>query len=155
MILNFKEFNESSDFRLTAGIAIKYIDNILLVHPTNSSWHKNTLGIPKGKIEKGEDPIEAAIRETREETGIIIDPIQLKGSEMYECYRYNEEGKATGQLLYFKMEIMDLSEIGIYDLKVPKSQLQLKEVDWAGFVPISNAYGMIERFQMIILDRMS
>jgi 8-oxo-dGTP pyrophosphatase MutT (NUDIX family) len=156
MILNFKQFNESSsEFRMTAGVAIKYMNNILLIHPSNSSWHKNTLGIPKGKIEKGEDPIEAAIRETQEETGILINPNQLIGSEMLECYRYDKEGKATGQLLYFNMEISDLSEIGLYDVKVPKEQLQLKEVDWAGFVPISDAYSLIERFQMIILDRLS
>ena len=67
MILNFESFNESiSKPKIAAGIAVRYLDMILLVHPTNSSWHKNNLSIPKGKIEEGEDPLEAAIREMRE-----------------------------------------------------------------------------------------
>lgn len=159
MILNFKSFNESaSKPRIAAGIAIKYLDMILLVHSTNSSWHKNNLSIPKGKIEDGEDPLEAAIREMREETGIIVKPEhvsnQLDLSPM-ESYKYDNSGKLTGQLIYFNMLIQDLSEIGLIDLKVPKSQLQLEEVDWAGFIPIKDAYGMIHRSQMIILDRLS
>jgi 8-oxo-dGTP pyrophosphatase MutT (NUDIX family) len=159
MILNFKSFNESMNQpRIAAGIAIKYMDTILLVHATNSSWHKNNLSIPKGKIEKGEDPLEAAIRELKEETGIIIKPDhisnQLDLSPM-ESYKYDDSGKLTGQLIYFSMVIQDLSEIDLIDLKIPRSQLQLEEIDWAGFVPIKDAYGMIHRSQMIILDRLS
>lgn len=44
----------------------------LLVHPGGPYWKNKPeegWGIPKGKIEEGEVPIEAAIRETWEETG--------------------------------------------------------------------------------------
>jgi 8-oxo-dGTP pyrophosphatase MutT (NUDIX family) len=41
--------------------------------------------IPKGEIEKGEDPKEAAIRETYEETG--IKPIIIRKVETIEIYR--------------------------------------------------------------------
>jgi predicted NUDIX family NTP pyrophosphohydrolase len=45
---------------------------VLLVHPGGPLWAKRDLGawsIPKGEIEPGEDPLEAARREVEEETG--------------------------------------------------------------------------------------
>lgn len=41
---------------------------LLLVHPANAKH--NIFGIPKGHIEENEKPLDAAIRETLEETGI-------------------------------------------------------------------------------------
>ena len=35
-------------------------------------------GLPGGKIEDGERPADAAVRETQEETGISISPLRLK-----------------------------------------------------------------------------
>ena len=46
---------------------------VLLVHPGGPYWAKKEVGtwsIPKGEIEHHEDFLEAAIRETQEETGI-------------------------------------------------------------------------------------
>lgn len=48
-------------------------DRILLGHATgNAHWD-----IPKGKIEEGEDPIDAALREVWEETGIVLQKEDL------------------------------------------------------------------------------
>ena len=46
-----------------AGVAIIYNNQILMVHPTPASWKTPTLGIPKGKVEPGEDLLTAAVRE--------------------------------------------------------------------------------------------
>jgi predicted NUDIX family NTP pyrophosphohydrolase len=46
---------------------------VLLVHPGGPFWAKKDLGawsIPKGEIEPGEDPLQAAKREFQEETGV-------------------------------------------------------------------------------------
>jgi len=136
-----------------AGVAIVWQNSILLVHPTGSSWQKNTLGIPKGGIEEGEDPLEAAVRELSEEVGISIDPSQLDPEPLI-ANNYNSSGVLKWQLVYFVLKINELEEIGLIDTRVPKEQLQTEEVDWAGFVPIESAYSKMHRSQLIILDRL-
>jgi predicted NUDIX family NTP pyrophosphohydrolase len=54
-------------YRIRDGIL-----EVFLVHPGGPFWEKKDLGvwsIPKGEIDEGEDPLEAARREFKEETG--------------------------------------------------------------------------------------
>lgn len=150
--LNFNRFLKESAKtpKDAAGIVILYQNMILLTHPTNASWKKGTCGIPKGGIELGEDPLEAAIRELYEETGIMVTLEQLDPSP--ETIALHEKNR-TRSLTYFICRIEDLSEIGLTDLKVPKSKLQLDEIDWAKFVGPEEAYPITLPQQLIILDR--
>lgn len=154
MIKKFEEFSKNYQVKSTAGIAVVYDNKILLVHPTNSSWVKPTLGIPKGIVEPGEDLIAAAIREFSEEVGIFLSGSQFD-KEIHQIDMYNTLGKHTGVLSYIVYKISDLSEIGLTSLTVPKTQLQQEEVDWAGFIDIKEAYSKVTRNQLIILDRLS
>ena len=155
-ILKFNDFisegEKAATRRMAVGVAVVYDNKILLIHPTNASWRKPTCGIPKGGIEPGEEPIDGALRELMEETGIALSPDQLE-SETYRTYFYNSHNEVTGQLVYFVCKVSDLSEIGLSSEKVPKSQLQLEEVDWAKFISAKEAYPLISREQLIILDR--
>jgi 8-oxo-dGTP pyrophosphatase MutT (NUDIX family) len=47
---------------------------ILLVKPT----YKDTWQFPGGGVEAGEPPEAAAVREAREETGLVLDPTELR-----------------------------------------------------------------------------
>jgi predicted NUDIX family NTP pyrophosphohydrolase len=156
MIKRFDEFGtQSREPRAAAGIAIVLRQAeepmILLVHPTNASWVSPRMGIPKGGVENGESLIDAAIRETLEETGIRIHPSQLNPSpetaEVWNDKRY------LYSIHYFICNISNTSEIGLDSLKIPKSQLQAEEIDWAGFVTVKEAYSKVARSQHIILDR--
>jgi len=49
--------------------------NVFLVHPGGPYWSKKSEGswtIPKGEYDSSEEPLEAAIREFREETGFEV-----------------------------------------------------------------------------------
>jgi len=155
MIKTFSNFlAETKKYSDGAGVAILYQKKILLVHPTNGSWTKPIMGIPKGKIEVGEDLMEAALRELREETGIRLSPDKLEpGVETVQVF--DKDGNYKSSLHYFICRISNLSEIGLDGLAIPKNQLQPEEIDWAGFINIKDAYSKVSRAQLIILDRIS
>jgi predicted NUDIX family NTP pyrophosphohydrolase len=49
---------------------------VFLVHPGGPYWARKDEGawsIPKGELDPGEDPLAAALRELREETGFVVD----------------------------------------------------------------------------------
>lgn len=151
----FSEFlKEAKEPRDVAGVALLYRSKILLVHPTNGSWVRPVMGIPKGGIEPGEDLREAALRELKEETGITVDPSQLEPS-VQTVEVFNKQGKYQYSIHYYICRIQELSEIGLDSISVPKDQLQKEEVDWAGFIDIKDAYHKVARAQLIILDRLS
>lgn len=112
---------------------------ILLGHPTRAPW-SGSYSIPKGGIDPNEDPVDAAIRETREEVGIVIDPSRLTAFGVVENRR---EGKVKKYLLYWRV---DVTGLGFPDV-LPTRQLQLAEIDWAGFLPVDTALGKVTAYQ--------
>lgn len=153
MITRFNQFNSKP---LTppnkAGVVIQYRNKILLTHATNSSWRVRPFSIPKGNIEPGESEKEAAIRELYEETSISLDPEKLSYPE--SIVLYNSKGIPASTLTYFVAKIESPLEIGIIGDVVPKSRLQLMEIDWAGFISVEEAYDKLHQSQLIILDRL-
>lgn len=130
-----------------AGIAIVKDDKLLLVHPTNGSWQKPVMSIPKGRIDPGENTEAAAKRETLEEVGIKIKKKKL--GTVHECQ--NADGRI---LYYYIVRINDYSEIGLDSKKVPKNQLQSEEIDWAGFIKFTDCHKHITRYQMSIVNKL-
>lgn len=145
--------NESKkSIKKAAGVCVLYKDHILLVHASDANKERNAFGIPKGGIDDGENYLDAAIRELREETGISINP-RVLDRELNVANSYNRIGEVSWQLYYYIYKVNNLSDLGMNSMTVRKSDLQAEEVDWAGFVPISKAYEIINRSQLIILDR--
>lgn len=68
----------------------------LLVHPGGPFWSKkdlNSWSIPKGEFDPGENPLDAARREFREETGmnvtgnfIPLSPVRQKSGKTVYCF---------------------------------------------------------------------
>ena len=88
---------------------------VFLVHPGGPFWARKDAGawtVPKGQIEDGEEPLAAALREFREETGFSADgtfhplaPVKQRSGKL--VYAWMVEGdcdpsKVTSQL--FSME---------------------------------------------------
>ena len=137
--------------KTSAGLAIIYDNKILLAHTTSRGWF-GSYGIPKGGIEKGESKLDAAIRETKEEVGISIPKNLIDKTE----HTFTVSTKKYGNKIvyYYIVQISDLSQIGLKDLKVPKKQLQLKEVDWAGFLDYREAAKRIMKSQAVLINNM-
>lgn len=58
------------------GCFLEYQDKILLLHRQEHKPEGNRWGIPGGKIEKNETPLEAGIREVLEETGFDLSNVE-------------------------------------------------------------------------------
>ncbi len=54
-------------------------DEIVVIRKDKPEWQKNRYNIPGGKIEDGETPQEAALRELFEETGIAATDAEIYG----------------------------------------------------------------------------
>lgn len=130
--------------KTSAGIAIVWNKKLLLVHPTNNKWW-GTYGIPRGGLEKNETPFDAAIRETKEETGISVPVSKIDKNEKTVFSKRKT-------VVYYILEIDNLSEIGLSSEVVPKNQLQIEEVDWAGFVDLKEARKRMLSYQHDILN---
>ena len=112
--------------KIAAGLVVIQNNKILLVHPTNSPWW-GTYSIPKGGIDRKEDALAAAIRETEEETGIKIKKKHISSRNAGFIDYEDNKGKVYKRVYYFianpRKEITE-------DMFKP----QMKEVDWVGFL---------------------
>jgi 8-oxo-dGTP pyrophosphatase MutT (NUDIX family) len=123
----------------SAGILFIYNNKILLVHHTGSKW-TGSYGYPKGRIDKGETPLQTAIREAYEEVGIKVNPSMLEKTQYSLTYNFKKkDSEIYKTAYYFICNVNNLADIGLEKEVVPKSQLQLEEVDWAGFVDYKDA----------------
>lgn len=125
--------------KVSAGLAIIHRNKLLLAHPTNAKW-KGTFSIPKGHVEEGEDLIQAARRETREEVGLDIPKRMIDPTPYLIEYRRKKKDGTPGKL-YKKLYwfVADVSNSPVKDFVVDKKQLQLEEVDFAGLLDYQDA----------------
>ena len=125
MSISLNEMNVNG-VKIAAGLVVIQNNKILLVHPTNSPWW-GTYSIPKGGIDRKEDALAAAIRETEEETGIKIKKKHISNQDAGFIDYTDNKGKIYKRVYYFvarpKKEIIE-------DMFKP----QIKEVDWVGFL---------------------
>ncbi len=88
----------------SAGLLFYRIYNqwpeVFLVHPGGPFWSKKDKGawsIPKGECEMGEDPFQAAIRETEEETGMNTRKLNLNRNASIELPPARQK---SGKIVY-------------------------------------------------------
>jgi len=96
--------------KLSAGIVLYQLADgrlrVLLVHPGGPFWAKKDLGawsIPKGEYEEGRDPRSAALRELREETGLVLpedgliplDTVRQSGGKVVTAWAAEQDFDVT------------------------------------------------------------
>lgn len=129
---------------------------VLLVHPGGPFWKHKDQGawsIPKGEFTDDEDPLEAALRELREETGIPVK----KGGCMPLAPVKQKSGKLV--LAWAMLGDLDVSRISsnTFELEWPprsgKKQM-VPEIDEARWFSFPEAREKINPAQAALLDEL-
>jgi len=144
----------------SAGLLMFKIANdrlkVFIVHPGGPYWKdkdSGTWSIPKGEVEEGEDFLQCAIREMREETGIDASGknffelgfiTQKSGKQVY-CWAF--EGDWAGLIICSSYAEVEWPYKSGKIIKVP-------EVDKAGFFGIEQVRKKINTAQSELLDRL-
>ncbi len=124
---------------------------ILICHPTNHPW--DVWSIPKGKVEEGEDHIEAAVRETFEETNV-----DLKNATLFHQLGkqvYNHKKKEIHPFLFLEEENpkIDLSSIELKcNSNVPENRGGFPEMDKFQWADIDTAKTYLHPTQVAALE---
>jgi predicted NUDIX family NTP pyrophosphohydrolase len=145
--------------KMAAGVLLYRLrDSLLevfLVHPGGPFWRKKDEGawsIPKGELQEGEDPLEAAKREFQEETGfppegnfIALPPLRQAGGKLVHAWAVRGD--------------CDPSSIhsNVFSIEWPPrsgKQGKFPEVDRAGWFTLEIAKRKILRSQIGLLEEL-
>jgi predicted NUDIX family NTP pyrophosphohydrolase len=143
----------------SAGILLYRLNNktleVFLVHPGGPFWKNKDEGawsIPKGEFDENEEPLAAAIREMKEETGVIVkgDFIELTPIK-----------QKSGKLVYAfaKEHDLDPSKIKSNEFEMewpPKSgkKKMFPEIDKAEWFDLKAAKEKINPGQISLLEEL-
>lgn len=143
----------------SAGILLFRFRNekleVMLVHPGGPFWAKKDIGawsIPKGLFEENENPMDAAKRELKEETGFEVD------GEFIELGELQQPSK---KIIHAWALEKDLDETKImsntFTLEWPKNSGRVQEypeVDKAGWFDIEQANEKILKGQIGFINKL-
>jgi 8-oxo-dGTP pyrophosphatase MutT (NUDIX family) len=74
-------------------------DEVVVIVPTRRAADgSRVLALPKGHVDPGETPLQAAEREVREETGVLARPVCELGEARYW---YRRDGRTIGKTVTF------------------------------------------------------
>src|ERR1700739_1925472 len=80
------------------GVVVKGGEVVVIVPTRRAADGSKVLALPKGHVDPGETPVEAAEREVREETGILAEPVRELGQTRYW---YRRGGRTIGKEVSF------------------------------------------------------
>jgi 8-oxo-dGTP pyrophosphatase MutT (NUDIX family) len=88
-------FNKIYDFNKPVSCGMLIYDPeekcILAGHPTNRSTKKGNFDILKGHMDAGETPKETALRELKEESGIVLSPSEIHSLKDLGEFNYSKK----------------------------------------------------------------
>ncbi len=110
----------------SGGVVVRDGEVVVIVPTRRAADGSRVLALPKGHADSDETPVEAAIREVREETGVIAKPVCELGESRYW---YRRGGRTIGKsVAFFLFDYVD-GDIADHDDEV-------EEVRW---IPLEQA----------------
>jgi 8-oxo-dGTP pyrophosphatase MutT (NUDIX family) len=88
---------------------------------------KDTIALPKGNIDQGEKPVETAVREVQEETGLRVRPVTKLGDIKYVYVRRWSDGAKIFKIVSFFLMKYTSGQIG--DIK-PNMRHEVRRAYW-------------------------
>jgi 8-oxo-dGTP pyrophosphatase MutT (NUDIX family) len=143
-----------------AGIFLMRKDfNILICHPTNHA--PNVWSIPKGKIEEGEGAMEAAIRETYEETNVNLNDKSLNVNDNFNIHEfdivnYGHKKKDLHPFLFLELQTsnIDWDSVKIKcNSNVPIERGGFPEMDGYKWVTLKEAKELLHDTQVACIGK--
>jgi 8-oxo-dGTP pyrophosphatase MutT (NUDIX family) len=80
------------------GVVLRGGDVVVIVPARRAADGARVLSLPKGHVDPGETPVQAAEREVREEAGIVAEPVRELGESRYW---YRRDGRTIGKSVHF------------------------------------------------------
>ena len=131
----------------TAGILIFRNNQVLLVKHTKKANHKTGVyGIPAGRLESGENEIQAAIRETYDETCLKIDKknlLPLPTIYSAKIKRKNEPARM------FSLQVFLCTK---YEGRICKTEENIPE--WVNISKL-DSYNLLPNMKVLIMEGLS
>jgi 8-oxo-dGTP pyrophosphatase MutT (NUDIX family) len=118
-----KTGRRKSEREFSAGGVVVRDDEVVVIVPTRRAADgSKVLALPKGHVDPGETPVQAAEREVREETGVVGELVQELGETRYW---YRRDGQTIGKSVSFFLFSYVKGDIADHDDEV-------EEVRWIG-----------------------
>jgi 8-oxo-dGTP pyrophosphatase MutT (NUDIX family) len=117
-------------------------EQVVVIVPTRRAADgSRVLALPKGHVDPGETPIEAATREVREETGIVAEPVRELGEARYW---YRRDGRTIGKSVAFYLFSYISGDTADHDEEV-------EEARWIGLSEAQTALSHAAEREMVTL----
>src|SRR5690242_2942548 len=105
------------------GVVVRGEEMVAIVPTRRAADGSRVLALPKGHVDPGETPVQAAQREVREETGVLAEPVRELGETRYW---YRRDGLTIGKSVSFFLFTYVEGDIADHDDEV-------EEVRWLTF----------------------
>lgn len=89
-------------FQLTTSVfvIVRQDGRILLLRRSNTGWMDGCFSLPAGSHDGGEPLTQAAARELREETGLVVRPDALRLAHLMHCRTGDTSGEWLGAFFF-------------------------------------------------------
>jgi len=101
------------------GVVIRGDETIVIVPRRRAANGRAVVALPKGHVDPGETPPQAAVREVREETGVEAELVEKLGDVRYW---YQRDGKRIAKVVAFYLFDYRSGDVADHDAEVEEAR---------------------------------